>query len=181
MPPPSNINPDPNSPPYGEFWRCFRRQAGARLWGAVALSAAMGLLEGSGLLLLVPLLRALGFGGGQGGRPFAGFSFSNYLKGDANGTLAGLLAAFVTIKVIQTALRAWSADLNLRLQLGFVSFLRERFHTALTGAGWLFLTRLRSSDLSHTLLGEIPLAGAGTDWALGLLTSAIFAVVSLGV
>ena len=85
------------------FWRCFKRQTGARLWLAVTLLIAIGLLEGSGLLLLVPLLHVIGLGrdGQLGG-----------LSGSVADVLRGKALAFVLEHAVVTDASGRSVDLN---------------------------------------------------------------------
>lgn len=164
---------------FSAYWRDFAGQAGARLWLAVAVLVLIGVLEGSGLLLLVPLLSALGLGSAGQVGGFAGSAAALLPRDGAPSTLALILAFFVTVKAGQAGLRAWSGTLNLQLETDFVCFLRDRFYRAMMASGWLFLTRQRFSDLSQALLGELPMVGHGTRQLLSLLSVAILAVVQI--
>lgn len=170
--------PDPaarslSSERFRAFWRSFANHAGAKLWVAVALLIVVGLLEGSGLLMLVPLLHALGLGG-TGELRGAARSLATVLT--ASGTsLPAVLALFVAIKIAQAVLRAVSGMLNLQLQTEYVGFLRTRFYEAMTQADWLFLTRQRSSDLASIVLTELPMVGVAAQQTLTLLSVVIVA------
>ncbi len=158
---------------FAVYGRCLLAQAGARIWLAVGLLVAIGLLEGSGLLVLVPLLRAVGLGPVEGGVGFMGSIDAVLRPASGGGKLGGMLAIFVGIKVVQVGLRAASNTLNLRIETDFVSFLRERFYRALIEAPWLHVTRQRASDLTQTLLTELPWVGGGTRQLLGLGSTAL--------
>ena len=56
-------------PAFRSFVHCLAKHAGARLWISLALLISVGFLEGSGLLLLLPLLQLIGLGevSGAGG------------------------------------------------------------------------------------------------------------------
>ena len=163
------------------FSRTLVREIGPRLWFAVALLILIGLLEGSGLLMLVPLLHALGLGGGGAVQGLAGSAVRLFRGPGSISALAATLAIFVAIKVAQAALRAWSGTLNLKIETEFVCFLRDRFYRAMMQANWLFLMRTRSSDLTQALLVEIPWSGAATQQLLTLLSVAAVTLVQVGI
>lgn len=164
------------------YWRCFAGQAGARLWLAVALLMLIGVLEGSGLLMLVPLLHAIGLDhGGQSSFGLPTSVAALFEKNRPGGTLPTLLAALVIIKVAQASLRAWSGTLNLKIETDFVCFLRDRFYRAMIQADWLFLTRQRNSDLTQTLLLEFTTVGFGTRQMLTFLSALLVALVQIAI
>jgi len=176
-----------STPPAGVFplflayWRRFAGFAGPRLWVAVALLIVIGALEGTGLLMLVPLLHTLGLAQG-GGSPGVYRSITSLLQHhDSAFALPLILAVFIAIKAAQAGLRAWSNTLNLRLETDFVCFLRDRFYRAMIQAGWLSLTRQRSSDLTQALLSELPMVGIGTRQMLALLSLGFVALVQVGI
>jgi ATP-binding cassette, subfamily C, bacterial len=165
---------------YRGYWACFRQYAGKRLWLAVGLLIVISFVEGSSLLMLVPLLHTLGFGGSGGFRGFA--AIATILQGKSpRAALPLVLAIFIVLKIVQALLRAFSNTLNLRIQTDFICFLRERFYRAMMQANWLFLTRQRSSDLSQTLLTELSIVGGGTRHALALLSILLLAFVQVGI
>jgi ATP-binding cassette subfamily C protein len=144
----------------------------------VALLIAIGLLEGSGLLMLVPLLHALGLGAGDI-RGLAGSAVAAVRGEGATASLPAVLAIIVAIKGAQAGLRAYSSTCNLKIETSFVCFLRDRFYRAMMQAGWLFVARLRSSDLSQALLAELPMTGSATRQLLALLSLALVALVQV--
>ena len=163
------------------YWRTFARHAGPRLWLAVSVLILIGVLEGSGLLMLVPLLHALGLSSSGQIGGIAGSVGALLRNPGASSTLPLVLAIFVAIKAAQAALRAWSGTLNLKIETDFVCFLRDRFYRAMVRANWLFITRQRSSDFTHALLGELPLVGGGTRQFLTLLSLSFVALVQVGI
>ena len=151
------------------------------MWRAVALLVLISLLEGSGLLTLVPLLQSLGFSQMGHGRGLVR-SFLTRLHGSSSIPVLPLaLALFVVIKAGQAALRAWSDTLNLKLETDYVSFLRDRFYRTMMQANWLFLTRQRSSELTQAVISEIPAASNGIRQMLVLLSVSLTAMVQLAV
>ena len=171
--------PESTSAVFRAYLRCFRQQVGARLWLAVALLAAISLLEGSSLLLLLPMLQTIGFkGSGQlGGLQGAVGSLLQNTGGPAR--LAGLLALLVAVKAAQAGLRACATIQGVTLETRFVCSLRDRFYQALMRSDWLSLTRERASDISQVLLGEIQLVGNGTQQLLLLASVSAVAAVQV--
>lgn len=178
---PAVSTPEKDHAGFRAYWRTFAQFAGGRLWLLVVLLVLVGTLEGSGLLMLVPLLHSLGFGH-LGPLRGLGGSFVALLQGKSAGSALPLtLAIFVVIKAAQAALRAWSDTLNLKLETDFVCFLRERFYRTLMRANWLYLARQRSSDLTQALISELPTAGAGMRHMLTLLSVVFVALVQAAV
>ncbi len=166
---------------FRNYWRCFSQHAGRKLWWAVALLIFIGLLEGSSLLMMVPLLHSLGFGGPAESKGFTG-SLTAFLERDnPRAALPLVLAIFVALKTGQASLRAFSSRLNLRIETDFICFLRDRFYRAMMQANWLFLIRQRSSDFSQALLTELSTAGGGMQKSLTLLSIGFLALVQVGI
>ncbi len=157
------------------------RFAGARLWLSVGLLVLISLFEGSGLLLLVPLLHTLGFSRLDALHGLAK-SLASPISDPSPGRSLGLiLAAFFVIKAGQACLRAWSDTLNQKLEIEFVCHLRERFYRAMMRAGWLHLTRQRSSDITQALTAELPIVGNGARQILALISVALIGLIQLAV
>lgn len=152
------------------YWRTFSRHAGTRLWVAVGLLVLIGLIEGSGLLMLVPLLHTLGLGQAGEMRGLASSVVDLLRDFGATGSLPVILGIFISLKSAQAGLRAVSSTLDLKIETDFVCFLRDRFYRAMIQAEWSHLTRQRSSDLSQALLAELPMVGFGTHQLLALLS-----------
>ncbi len=164
---------------FRNYWRCLSQHAGARLWWAIALLLVIGAMEGTGLLLLVPLLQSLGLGGRAEPGVVTG-SISALLQG-AGDSLPVMLAAMVAIKTAKAVLRAVSGTLNLKIETDFICLLRDRFYRAVIQANWLFLTRQRSSEISNALMSELPMAGGATSQLLALLSACLVAFVQVGI
>ena len=157
-----------------------------RALGAFLLSLAAALSEGLGLLILIPLLHVLGVAPEQGSggvlaqattRAFAAFGLSL--------SLPSVLAAFIAVITLRTLLTC-SRDLVVtEIQYGFVDHLRTRLNAAIGRANWLFLVRIRSSDLAHMLTGDIGRVAIGTHGILRLAVAGILltaqATIALGI
>jgi ATP-binding cassette subfamily C protein len=144
-----------------DFVRDFAAFLGGRWRHTAALLAAGAILEGVGLLLLLPILSvAVGPASGDGWLA----EFTRALLALVPGSspfwqLAFLLALFA----LAMALRAWvilARDVTLaRLQVGYVE--SHRLHTIrlLTNTTWDVVSRLRHGRITHVLGGDIQASG----------------------
>lgn len=163
------------------FWRSFAAYTRGRLWGALALILLIGGSEALGLLLLLPLLHAVGLGEVQPPSGWAALPLHALAWLGLPGTLTVLIATFVALKVVQALLRAYSGWVGLNIQTDYTDYLRLRLYRALVQANWLFVARQRSSDISHALVHEVPSAGSAGQQTLGLLGAGLMALAQIGV
>lgn len=116
---------------------------GRRLGLALVLSAALALAEGSGLLLLVPLLGAVG--AAQQGRLPAGWEWAASLP------LEGLLIGWTAIVIAHAALGAWRDGLSARLVEQVIAERRSALHSAAAAMDWRSFQADRAADLTAML------------------------------
>jgi ATP-binding cassette subfamily C protein len=156
-------------PAFRAYVHCLAKHAGARLWISLTLLVSVGFLEGSGLLLLLPLLQLIGLGEVSGAGGIGQAVASVLHRTHLPFTLAGVLAVFLAVMAMQASLRLYLDVLNTRIETSLTCFLRERFYRAMVGADWLFFTRQRSSDIVQVLTEELQRVGFGTQQLLALL------------
>ena len=159
------------------------------LWGhdrvgaavGLALLLLVGLSEGIGLMMLVPLLQLFGFSGatdtGLVGRLVAeAFSVTGIPL-----TLPAVLSVFVAL-VAMRALLVRIREVRLAdLRLGFIEALRARLFRAMAAADWLFVARNRGSDLGAVLTVEALRVNQATMACLALLADLVVAAVFTGI
>lgn len=149
-----------------------------RLVGACGLLIGAGLTEGSGLLLLVPLLQALGLTA-DGSAP-TGLSHVVGQGLRALGlpqTLPTILGLYVVLATAHTGLLRWCELRMQEIQLGFVDHLRLRLYTALGRANWQFLSQQRLSDFTASLTTDMGRLSRGTQACLdGLVAGCLLLV-----
>ncbi len=143
------------------------RWAGAAALGRLALlMLASAATEGLGFTLLPVLLASLdgGMASAKGG------------MGDLIGWLGpwgglpALLALFVTVVVVRSAL-AWRRETAMAaIRLGFVEVLRVRLFRAVAGAEWRFVAGQARAELSNLLGGDVARLGLGCFHLLKLPT-----------
>jgi ATP-binding cassette subfamily C protein len=147
---------------------------------ALVLMVCVGLTEGVGLLLLVPLLQLVGLDVQQGTvDQLAGFVLSVFTVVGVRPTLIPVLVLYVLVISTQTLLLRWQTTTSFALQFEFVAHLRRRLYRAIANTDWLFFSRNRASDFAHALTSELERVGAGTDHLLSLVATSIVTSVYL--
>lgn len=148
---------------------------------ALALSLAVSLFEGVGVLLVIPLLQLVGVGGRQGAVGGAvNLVSSAFALFGLRPTLPSVLLVFIAVNVLQALAARWQQLSGFALQAGFASGLRRRLYGAISRADWLFFSRSRSSDFVHALTSDIDRASTAVPNLLLLTTNCVVALVYLG-
>ncbi|MBK1646800.1 hypothetical protein CKO25_19590 [Thiocapsa imhoffii] len=178
--------------PLRAFWRLLGAAPRGRLLSFILLMTLGSLTEGIGLLLLVPLLGALGetaggfavgealpssadaggTGGGQGNPLIEGLVSGLSWLG-LTPTVGGLLLAFVGLVVLRSAIQFGRERLGISLQYRLVDGLRLRAYEALLGVEWRWIAAGRRSDQANLLLTDINRVGVGLHYGIGLLATAV--------
>ncbi len=164
-----------------EFWRFDRRAALETL----ALSLFAAVLEGLGLLLLLPLLALAGVIG-----PAAGNGLALHLPQVVARSLEAsapsrrlllMLAVFVALIGLQSLVTLLREVRSQQFQLRFVDHLREVLFGALAGSRWNYLSRHHSSEFLSVLATDLQRVGTGTYFLRQLSTAAVMLPVYLAV
>jgi ATP-binding cassette subfamily C protein len=158
------------------FIRVLVRERPGRLALVIGAQAAAGLGQAVGVLLLVPLLGAVGVGGKSGvGRWIHGAFATVGLRP----TLATVLALYVAVTAASAALSAYQSVLSARYRLEFVDHLRGRLYAAVARAQWRHLMMVRQSDLLAVLTTNVTWVGMGAMGALNLVVMVIVVAAQL--
>ena len=159
---------------FATYLQALHRYAGTRrLMAVVALSTASAIVEGAGLLTLVPILDALDTDG-RARLPLAWL-------GELTLPLAAWLGFFLLLVIARSAL-AWARDMgSTRLTIGYADHLRCRLQAALAGAEWRYLAAAGHAHLIQALTGALPRITYGTFVLLQLIVVLLIGTVALGV
>ena len=147
------------------------------LW-AFLLLLLVGFMEGIGLLILIPFLHVLGVTGKGDTSSGAAEAVAGVFE--AIGvplTLPSVLVIFVLLIAARAILVQRREIMLADLQYRFVDHLRTRLYAAIGRANWLFLARIRSSDLTHVLTADIGRVAAGTEALLRLAVTGTMLLV----
>ncbi len=146
----------------------------------IVLLVAVGLTQGIGLMLLIPLLRLLGIGGGETDSITAMVQKIFTALG-APLTLPVILIVFVILVSLQALASRYLEVMGSRIVQGFTCFLRESLYRDLAGIKWLLFLRLKSTDITHALTMDVQRIGTATQFLLRLLGTLVLAVVHISV
>jgi len=167
----------------------------------IALTLTVAILEGAGLMLLVPLLELTGVTGSPasaaGSHVSRVFSMLGFTP-----TLTVVLIIYVGLIGLHSVLSWWRDVVSNWLQQSFVDHLRQQLFDSIGASEWKFLSHTHSAEFSHALTvdigrvnealnalfqvattGAIALAYAGAalylSWPLTVVTLAAGAVLML--
>lgn len=137
----------------GDFFGSFARFAGRRGWIAGGLVGLAAVLDGAGLLLLIPIIDAVVSSSGKPSR------ITRLLESAGAHTplarLAVMLALFVALSLVR-AVVLYARDMALaRLQAGFVENLRNGLMRRLAAAPWHRIVALRHARITSLMSSEV--------------------------
>jgi ATP-binding cassette subfamily C protein len=154
---------------------------GRDVWVVLALMLAVSAAESAGLLLLVPMMEALGLQTGDGGAGQIAGIVRRVLHAAGLGTsLPVVVGLYACAVASQTLLSRWQTTAFYRLEHTFVARLRTRLYLAIAGSTWTFFIQARASDLTHALTSELQRVGVATYQLMGLVGSALVSLVYIG-
>ncbi len=139
------------------------RFARAKVFISGLLFILLGLTQGVGLVMIIPLLSTLGLAGAEG--KVGGINHGIASSFTALGVplnLHTLLIVYILIVSFFAFLDRYQTVLNTQIQQGFSNYWRNRLYRSLTYADWLFIVREKSSDITHALTSDIQQIGSGT-------------------
>jgi ATP-binding cassette subfamily C protein len=168
-------------PFFTAFWH-YDRRATLKTLG---LNLAGALLEGLGLILLLPLLHLAGVVSSHGTPALPGFipaPVSVWLNSMAPPQrLLLMLGIFVSLIILQSVVALLRERQSLQLRLRFVDHLRSELFGSLARSRWSFLSRHHSSEFLSVLTTDVGRVGFGVLYLLQLFTQLAVFPVYLGV
>jgi ABC-type multidrug transport system fused ATPase/permease subunit len=141
----------------------------------------ISMLEGVGILLLIPMLTVSGFINYQTSiAPLAEFvSFLALIP--EKYALPLILCIYIFLVVGQSLLQRNISRRNIQIRVGFINYLRMITYRDLLQANWGFFLKKRKTDLINSLTTELGRVNGGTNMFLQLITSFIFTLIQLGI
>ena len=141
-----------------------------RLGLLIFVQVVSSICQSVALLLLIPLLGAIGVGASSGiARTIRQVFYSVGLRP----TLVTILSVYVALTAVAAALSAIQSVLATRYRLEFVDGLRTRLYGAIARAEWGHLLNLRRSDVLAVLNANVTMTGQGVQAALAIVVTAI--------
>ena len=153
--------------------------AGYRLLLNIVLMIVLGLMEGIGIIMLIPFLTLAGITS-NGTAPHTGvFAALGTVSDHISLSLPAVLIIYTILIISQSALQRYQAIVSAQIQQGFVTTLRTRLYQALAYANWSFMLKRRQSDITHILTGELPRVAASTSLFLQLMVTVTVSCIQL--
>ncbi len=162
------------------FFAKLHRYAGKTLYLNLLVSMLVGLLDGVGILLLVPLLSIIG----MVELPIdhiPGLHLLAPLQELPRETALLVILGMYIVVVVGHSFIARNVSLReIRIHTGYINHLRLEVYRSLLKANWSFLMKQRKSDLIHSLTGELGRVTSSTFTFLQLLASIVFTAIQIG-
>lgn len=140
----------------------------------------IGLLDGIGILLLVPMINMSGIVNLDAGGTNVSNMFLLFQDIPDAFALPMILAIYILLVFIQNILQRQITIRNTKIQLGFLRHLRIETYCSLIHSNWNLFIKHRKSDLINLLTTEISRSSAGTLSFLQFLASLIFTFIQIG-
>ena len=155
--------------------------AGIRAWISLGLMVLLGLTQGVGLLMLIPFLRMIGLGGGEGPGGLAAHISDAFAWVGLPLTMPSILCVYVGIVAAHAMATRYREVLNTGINHGFIQTLRDRLYQALSRTEWQCFLQTKASDVTHVLTADLQRVGLATQQLLQLIGTGIIAVVHIAV
>jgi ATP-binding cassette subfamily C protein len=154
---------------FSQFLKNFLDFARMRAAGAVGLLFVAGLLQGIGLLMLIPLLGLTGFISSDAAPNKIVITVQNFFDTlGLNYSLVTVLVVFFLILTTEALFNRYRSIMLNTLQLDFVDHLRVQLYRAIGQASWQFHSHHHSADSVHLLDEVVDDIGQGTYSVLQL-------------
>ncbi|WP_226667518.1 ABC transporter ATP-binding protein [Metabacillus litoralis] len=162
------------------FLKQIHSYKGKKLYFNLLASLIISVLDGVGILLLIPLINLTGLVNFNTVQiPFLQlFNFIDYIP--TSFVLPVILGIYVILVVSQAYLQRHITIQNAKIQHGFLRYLRIKTYRDIIYADWDFFIKNRKSDLINIVTTEVNRSSAGTNSLLQFLTSLIFTCFQIG-
>jgi ABC-type multidrug transport system fused ATPase/permease subunit len=141
----------------------------------------VSLVEGIGILLLIPMIKISGIVNFNNEYSFYS-SFGDFLNAIPHYLeLPIILTCFILLVLIQSIIQQNLKIRNTKILIGFTNHIRLDTYKALLEANWSFFVKKRKSDLINIMTGELGRVVNGTNLFLQFCASLIFTLVQLGI
>jgi len=146
---------------------------------SLLLLIVLGLAEGIGLLMIIPLLHLIGLGGAADSGVVTAFIGRSLALLGLPLTLPAILCVYVAL-VASCAVASRFRDMqNIKIIQGFTYFLRNDLYEDLTRVDWLSFTRIRAADITHVLTAGMEMVGGGGQLLFMLVSTLVIAAVNI--
>ncbi|MGI8384803.1 ABC transporter ATP-binding protein [Robertmurraya sp. P23] len=163
------------------FYRQLYSFVGKKLYFNLLGMVFISLLDGVGLLLLLPLVTYSGIVNVNEQTMPLEMLFQGLNQVPKEQRLILILGLFVLINVILNIIQRYVTVKNVKIQHGFAKHLRLEIYRDLLLANWDFYIKRRKTDIINTITSELARVSAGTNIFLQFITSIIFTFIQIGI
>lgn len=146
----------------------------------VLLMVVVGMLEGVGVLMIIPLLIVAGVIPGMqatsGLTSWLNLFFQNM---GVNLNLPLVLLLYTSIIFGQSWLQRYQSILNFNIQQSFGVFLSVRLFRAVAHANWQLLISKKKSDISHVIITELMRVYNGVSFFLQIISTTMITFIQI--
>lgn len=155
--------------------------AGIRLYVNLICMIALSVFDAVSIYLLVPMLSLIGmFNMSMGHIPLVSGLFEAVRAMPPKFGLPVILGSYILLIAGQALLQRGQSIQSVRIQQGFIRYLRLDIYQALIQSNWMFFVKQRKSDFHHILTSELARVSQATYLFLQLSASLVFTVIQLG-
>lgn len=150
--------------------------------GALALALAVAVLEGAGVVLLVPLLALVGIDAGGGAAAGIAETAGRMLATlRIPLTLASVLTMYVGVVAAQAAVAHAEAIVAVRMREAVAARMRELLYRAVARMRWRAFIERHSSQYVHTLTTQLEQAQLAVSQSMAFVAQTLVAAVYVAV
>lgn len=164
------------------FTKTIYKYLGKKLIINILLSTLQSLMNGTGIILLIPLLSVAGI---MGAINSSNFFLENtqkfFLRLSPNISLIIILTLFIFILSFNALLNRHTSILSTKIIEEFSSSLRIEFFKNVVHSKWDCISNKRNSDLTNTFTMEISRIASATNLLLRIISQIITAVIQIGI
>ncbi|MBT2758425.1 ABC transporter ATP-binding protein [Mesobacillus foraminis] len=154
--------------------------AGKKLYLNLISIILIGLLEGIGIILLIPLINFTGVIKTESGTE----SNLNWINDKFNNTpqevsLIVILGVFVCIIIVHSIFQRNQTILNTQIQQQYLSHLRNETYQELIESNWGFFLKNKKSDIVNIMTSEIVRVSGGINMVLNFVAALVFTAIQI--
>ncbi|MFK4425335.1 ABC transporter ATP-binding protein [Bacillus sp. RC51] len=163
------------------FMKKLHSFAGKKLYINLLGMTVVSLLEGMGILLLIPMISVSGVVNMKSDSSsfMEMFSFFHNIPGTIS--LLLILGIYIFLVVFQAFLQQHLSLQNMKIIIRFTNYIRLETYSSLLKVNWEFFVKKRKSDLINSLTEELGRIIQGTNLCFQMLTALVFTFIQIGI
>lgn len=157
------------------------RFAKAKLMLDLLLIIVLGLLEGVGIVMLLPLLTYAGISSGSEQGGLGQIMEQLFQPMGIRLTLPLVLVVYTGVIAGQSWLQRYEGILNTTIQESFDTFLTTDLYRALTYSQWSLFLSVKKSKITHVITTELMRVSSCTYYLLQVFATGVIAAIQIGI